>query len=173
MTSFSGCQIESFYVKVRTGFHETTLPITAEIFQIMQLTLLTLWQSRISPDASHLLSGSSDGSGYIWQVHLQQKLALMFQFTYSNNRVSWQMNKPDAAPITLNSHDGEVSAVAWYVSLESYSAGNQILYFTHKLLIFFLFVNLPWQVATRSRKVSNLFWWLHSKQKLQKSRILV
>lgn len=61
VTSFSGCRIESFYVK-----------------------------SKISPDASHLLSGSSDGTGYIWQ-----------------------MNKPDAAPITLNSHDGEVSAVAW------------------------------------------------------------
>ncbi|XP_030443416.2 uncharacterized protein LOC115665714 isoform X1 [Syzygium oleosum] len=61
VASFSGCRIESFYVK-----------------------------SKISPDASNLLSGSSDGTGYIWQ-----------------------MNKPDAAPITLNSHDGEVSAVAW------------------------------------------------------------
>lgn len=48
------------------------------------------------------------------------------------------MNKPDAAPITLNSHDGEVSAVDWYVSLESHSVGNQILYFIHKLLISFI-----------------------------------
>ncbi|KAJ6751589.1 hypothetical protein OIU85_002061 [Salix viminalis] len=61
MRSFSGCRIESFYVK-----------------------------SAISPDAAHILSGSSDGKAYIWQV-----------------------NKPDVDPITLNTHDGEVTAVDW------------------------------------------------------------
>ncbi|KAL5860528.1 hypothetical protein ACOSQ4_001824 [Xanthoceras sorbifolium] len=59
--SFSGCQIESFYVK-----------------------------SAISPDANHILSGSSDGNAYIWQV-----------------------NKPQVDPIMLKSHDGEVTAVDW------------------------------------------------------------
>ncbi|PKI75133.1 hypothetical protein CRG98_004468 [Punica granatum] len=59
--SFSGAQIESFYVK-----------------------------AAISPDANQLLSGSSDGNAYIWQV-----------------------NKPDTAPVSSNSHDGEVTAVAW------------------------------------------------------------
>ncbi|KAK2661693.1 hypothetical protein Ddye_000267 [Dipteronia dyeriana] len=59
--SFSGCQIESFYVK-----------------------------SAISPDADHILSGSSDGNAYIWQV-----------------------NKPQVDPIMLKSHDGEVTAVDW------------------------------------------------------------
>ncbi|EEF40951.1 denticleless protein homolog [Ricinus communis] len=59
--SFSGCRIESFYVK-----------------------------SAISPDATQILSGSTDGNAYIWQV-----------------------NKPEADPITLKSHDGEVTAVDW------------------------------------------------------------
>ncbi|KAK1568742.1 hypothetical protein Q3G72_028174 [Acer saccharum] len=59
--SFSGCQIESFYVK-----------------------------SAISPDADHILSGSSNGNAYIWQV-----------------------NKPQVDPIVLKSHDGEVTAVDW------------------------------------------------------------
>ncbi|WKA04355.1 hypothetical protein VitviT2T_022403 [Vitis vinifera] len=61
INSFSGCRIESFYVK-----------------------------STISPDAAHILSGSSDGSAYIWQV-----------------------NKPLADPILLKSHEGEVTAVDW------------------------------------------------------------
>ncbi|GAV70234.1 WD40 domain-containing protein [Cephalotus follicularis] len=59
--SFSGCRIDSFYVK-----------------------------SAISPDASHVLSGSSDGNAYIWEV-----------------------NKPKVQPIKLESHDGEVTAVDW------------------------------------------------------------
>ncbi|KAK9272145.1 hypothetical protein L1049_002516 [Liquidambar formosana] len=61
MKSFSGCRIESFYVK-----------------------------SAISPDAAHILSGSSDGNAYLWQV-----------------------NKPQVDPIKLKSHDGEVTAVDW------------------------------------------------------------
>ncbi|GLT31933.1 hypothetical protein SLA2020_066320 [Shorea laevis] len=59
--TFSGCQIGSFYVK-----------------------------SAISPDATHILSGSSDGNAYVWRV-----------------------NKPQAEPTTLRSHDGEVTAVDW------------------------------------------------------------
>ncbi|PQP96488.1 denticleless protein homolog [Prunus yedoensis var. nudiflora] len=61
MQSFSGCRIESFFVK-----------------------------SIISPDAAHILSGSSDGNAYIWQV-----------------------NKPQEDPVILKSHDGEVTAVDW------------------------------------------------------------
>ncbi|KAL2500079.1 Transducin/WD40 repeat-like superfamily protein [Abeliophyllum distichum] len=59
--TFSGGRIESFFVK-----------------------------SAISPDASHILSGSGDGNAYIWQV-----------------------SKPHMDPITLKSHDGEVTAVDW------------------------------------------------------------
>ncbi|OAY29502.1 hypothetical protein MANES_15G150000v8 [Manihot esculenta] len=59
--SFSGCRIESFFVK-----------------------------SVISPDATQILSGSSDGNAYIWQV-----------------------NKSNTDPITLKTHDGEVTAVDW------------------------------------------------------------
>ncbi|KAG2714619.1 hypothetical protein I3760_03G036200 [Carya illinoinensis] len=59
LRSFSGCRIESFYVK-----------------------------SAISPDATHIISGSSDGNAYIWQV-----------------------NKPHEDPFALKSHDGEVTAV--------------------------------------------------------------
>ncbi|KAG9129285.1 hypothetical protein Leryth_015667 [Lithospermum erythrorhizon] len=59
--TFSGCSIESFFVK-----------------------------SAISPDAAHILSGSSDGNAYVWQVQ-----------------------KPNADPIVLKSHDGEVTAVDW------------------------------------------------------------
>ncbi|CAI9111477.1 OLC1v1011705C1 [Oldenlandia corymbosa var. corymbosa] len=59
--TFSGCRISSFFVK-----------------------------SAISPDAAHMLSGSSDGNAYIWQV-----------------------NKPQADPVILKSHDGEVTAVDW------------------------------------------------------------
>ncbi|CAK9322544.1 unnamed protein product [Citrullus colocynthis] len=59
--SFSGCQIDSFFVK-----------------------------SAISPDASYLLSGSTDGNAHVWQV-----------------------DKPHEDPITLTKHSGEVSAVDW------------------------------------------------------------
>ncbi|XP_038905419.1 denticleless protein homolog [Benincasa hispida] len=59
--SFSGCQIDSFFVK-----------------------------SAISPDASYLLSGSTDGNAHVWQV-----------------------DKPHEDPITLTKHNGEVSAVDW------------------------------------------------------------
>ncbi|KAG7022711.1 Denticleless protein-like protein, partial [Cucurbita argyrosperma subsp. argyrosperma] len=46
--------------------------------------------SVISPDASYLLSGSTDGNAHIWQV-----------------------DKPHEDPITLTKHNGEVSAVDW------------------------------------------------------------
>ncbi|XVE67875.1 hypothetical protein DITRI_Ditri09bG0023100 [Diplodiscus trichospermus] len=61
MQTFSGCQIESFYVK-----------------------------AAISPDADHILSGSSNGKAHIWKV-----------------------NKPQAEPIILRSHHGEVTAIDW------------------------------------------------------------
>ncbi|XP_077242745.1 transducin/WD40 repeat-like superfamily protein [Tasmannia lanceolata] len=59
--TFYGSQIKSFYVK-----------------------------SAISPDAAHILSGSSDGNAYIWQV-----------------------KKPKVGPVVLKGHEGEVSAVDW------------------------------------------------------------
>ncbi|XP_027359479.1 denticleless protein homolog [Abrus precatorius] len=64
LRSFSGCRIESFFVK-----------------------------SAISPDASHIVSGSSDGNAYVWQV-----------------------DKPLEEPTILKSHDGEVTAVDWCCS---------------------------------------------------------
>ncbi|KZV43410.1 denticleless proteinA-like [Dorcoceras hygrometricum] len=59
--TFSGGRIESFFVK-----------------------------AAISPNAAHILSGSSDGNAYIWQV-----------------------NDPHLDPIILEGHDGEVTAVDW------------------------------------------------------------
>ncbi|XP_057983450.1 uncharacterized protein LOC131168188 [Malania oleifera] len=59
--SFSGCRIESFFVK-----------------------------STISPDAAHILGGSSDGNAYIWQV-----------------------DKPKADPVVLEGHGEEVTTVDW------------------------------------------------------------
>ncbi|KAL2929288.1 Denticleless protein-like protein [Bienertia sinuspersici] len=61
ISSFSGCQIGSFYIK-----------------------------STISPDASHILSGSSDRNAYIWQVE-----------------------NPNQDPISLTRHEKEVTAVDW------------------------------------------------------------
>ncbi|KAH9605325.1 hypothetical protein KSS87_022453, partial [Heliosperma pusillum] len=49
-----------------------------------------LLQASISPDATHLLSGSGDGNAYIWQV-----------------------NNPDRDPMALASHEKEVTAVDW------------------------------------------------------------
>ncbi|KAI3503475.1 hypothetical protein L1887_31918 [Cichorium endivia] len=59
--SFKGCDISTFFVK-----------------------------SKLSPDAGHILSGSSDGNAYVWQV-----------------------NNPSALPIKLEGHNGEVTAVDW------------------------------------------------------------
>ncbi|XP_076885128.1 uncharacterized protein LOC143534551 [Bidens hawaiensis] len=59
--SFKGCDIGTFFVK-----------------------------SKLSPDAGHILGGSSDGLAYVWQV-----------------------NKPQADPIKLEGHEGEVTAVDW------------------------------------------------------------
>ncbi|CAH2045156.1 unnamed protein product [Thlaspi arvense] len=61
LQSFSGCRIDSFFVR-----------------------------TMISPDAEHILSGSSDGNAYIWQV-----------------------NKPQEDPTVLKGHDYEVTAVDW------------------------------------------------------------
>ncbi|WVZ15258.1 hypothetical protein V8G54_012824 [Vigna mungo] len=61
LKSFSGCRIESFFVK-----------------------------SAISPDASNIVSGSSDGNVYVWKV-----------------------DKPLEDPTILKTHDGEVTAVNW------------------------------------------------------------
>ncbi|KAI5665488.1 hypothetical protein M9H77_15341 [Catharanthus roseus] len=47
-------------------------------------------KSALSPDGAHILGGSSDGNAYIWQV-----------------------KRPELDPITLGSHDGEVTAVDW------------------------------------------------------------
>ncbi|XP_020574066.1 denticleless protein homolog B isoform X1 [Phalaenopsis equestris] len=58
---FNGSKITSFYVK-----------------------------SAISPDGSHILSGSGDGNAYIWRV-----------------------NKPESVPFSLKGHEKEVTAVAW------------------------------------------------------------
>lgn len=44
----------------------------------------------ISPDGEYILSGSSDGNAYIWQV-----------------------NKPQVDPTILKGHDSEVTAVDW------------------------------------------------------------
>ncbi|CAG7872635.1 unnamed protein product, partial [Brassica rapa] len=59
--SFSGCRIDSFFIR-----------------------------TMISPDGEHILSGSSDGDAYIWQV-----------------------NKPHVDPTVLKGHDKEVTAVDW------------------------------------------------------------
>ncbi|KAJ8432151.1 hypothetical protein Cgig2_006853 [Carnegiea gigantea] len=61
ISSFTGSQIGSFFVK-----------------------------AAISPDASHILSGSGDGNAYIWQVR-----------------------HPHKDPIALTSHEKEVTAVNW------------------------------------------------------------
>ncbi|RZB45840.1 Denticleless protein-like isoform C [Glycine soja] len=47
-------------------------------------------KSAISPDASNIVSGSSDGNAYVWKV-----------------------DKPLEDPTILKSHDGEVTAVDW------------------------------------------------------------
>ncbi|CAN6861703.1 unnamed protein product, partial [Brassica oleracea] len=59
--SFSGCRIDSFFVR-----------------------------TMISSDGEYILSGSSDGNAYIWQV-----------------------NKPQVDPTILKGHDSEVTAVDW------------------------------------------------------------
>ncbi|KAF2553634.1 hypothetical protein F2Q68_00036391 [Brassica cretica] len=59
--SFSGCRIDSFFIR-----------------------------TMISLDGEHILSGSSDGNAYIWQV-----------------------NKPHVDPTVLKGHDKEVTAVDW------------------------------------------------------------
>ncbi|XP_074310893.1 uncharacterized protein LOC141646824 [Silene latifolia] len=61
ISSFTGGQIGSFFVK-----------------------------ASISPDATHLLSGSGDGNAYMWQV-----------------------NNPHRDPMALASHEKEVTAVDW------------------------------------------------------------
>lgn len=58
---YTGSKIESFFVK-----------------------------SAISPDGTHILSGSSDGSVYLWQV-----------------------DRPENGPIVLKGHEGEATSVDW------------------------------------------------------------
>ncbi|KAF4381600.1 hypothetical protein F8388_021228 [Cannabis sativa] len=88
--SFSGCRIETFFVKVRVAI--TVIPFVNESRMLVYLPSFISsmqLQSSISPDATSILCGSSDGNAYMWKV-----------------------NKPQEDPIRL-SHDGEVTAVDW------------------------------------------------------------
>ncbi|GMH06775.1 hypothetical protein Nepgr_008615 [Nepenthes gracilis] len=67
-----------------------TRNLRAQVTQTCPHSEWEVQMSAISPDASHMLSGSTDGKTYIWQV-----------------------NKPEADPIALTSHEGEVTAVDW------------------------------------------------------------
>lgn len=69
LRSFSGCRIESFFVKVRI------VPVTLDFLH--SVSVLTpdfspIWcvqfQSAISPDASNIVCGSSDGRARVWKV---------------------------------------------------------------------------------------------------------
>lgn len=66
LKSFTGCRIESFFVKVRVVLLNLcsmySISVTYIFYLIVQL------QSAISPDATHIVSGSSDGNAYVWQV---------------------------------------------------------------------------------------------------------
>ncbi|CAN0924530.1 Denticleless protein homolog [Linum grandiflorum] len=88
--SFTGCRIESFFVK-----------------------------SAISPDASCILSGSSDRNAYLWQV-----------------------GKPHMDPTILKGHEGEVTAVDWCQSDEGKIATSAddftVLYPIYNLLYLYL-----------------------------------
>ncbi|MQM04839.1 hypothetical protein Taro_037644 [Colocasia esculenta] len=95
MKTFTGCKIGSFYVKVNSdmsGHIFTILSMLSE-FTSSSFTYMIpvmLLQSAISPDAAHILSGSSDGNAYIWRVR-----------------------RPEANPVRLKGHEGEVTAVDW------------------------------------------------------------
>lgn len=73
---YTGSKIESFFVKVSewpSGVF-TSLKYTKELlmFSLIIVCSVTLklytMQSAISPDGTHILGGSSDGSVYLWQV---------------------------------------------------------------------------------------------------------
>ncbi|TYH64471.1 hypothetical protein ES332_D07G269800v1 [Gossypium tomentosum] len=61
-----------------------------QTFSGCQIVFLCEGIFSISPDADHILSGSSNGNAHIWKV-----------------------NKPQAEPIILRNHHGEVTAVDW------------------------------------------------------------
>ncbi|TQE03022.1 hypothetical protein C1H46_011386 [Malus baccata] len=79
MQAFTGCRIETFFVK-----------------------------SVISPDAAHVVSGSSDGNAYIWQRYCYW--SWIENDTIGNAN---QLNKPREDPVVLKGHDREVTAVDW------------------------------------------------------------
>ncbi|KAH9324778.1 hypothetical protein KI387_004956, partial [Taxus chinensis] len=66
LKSFAGHELDSFYIK-----------------------------ACFSPDGTHILSGSSDGNAFLWQV-----------------------DKPEASPVKLSGHLREVTAVDWYYSVK-------------------------------------------------------
>lgn len=82
------------------------------------LTSMMQLQSALSPDASHILGGSSDGNAYIWQVwYLSKRSFIWICFCIGMNLISCvnQVNKPRTDPITMKGHNGEVTAVDWYI----------------------------------------------------------
>ena len=67
--SFSGCDIGTFFVKVSIVFNcHTSVNCCPCFLMITQWFSCLILQSKLSPDAGHILSGSSDGSAYVWQV---------------------------------------------------------------------------------------------------------
>lgn len=75
----------------------------------------------ISPDGEHILSGSSDGDAYIWQVWILCRVVWHF-FSYKSmiqelsmlkEELQFQVNKPHVDPTVLKGHDKEVTAVDW------------------------------------------------------------
>ena len=82
MRAFSGHKSSSFYIK-----------------------------TALSGDGRHLLSGSSCGRGFLWEVWL----ALYDDVI---DELSNQVARPEAPPLTLCGHSAEVTAVDWSPTLD-------------------------------------------------------
>lgn len=121
--SFSGCRIDSFFIRVITPLSSIFPSITLDLISNIFHTLTHLWnlalQTMISSDGEHILSGSGDGNAYIWQVwilcHIYFYKSMVQELPMLKEPLQFQVNKPHVDPTILKGHDNEVTAVDWYV----------------------------------------------------------
>lgn len=149
--SFSGCFIESFFIKVSCFWaHVLVVPLANCWSSLIHvLTSMRQLQSALSPDASHILGGSSDGNAYIWQVwYLSKRSFIWICFCIGMNLISCvnQVNKPQADPITMKGHNGEVTAVDWYIFFSQayfkFPSHKHVRKFPKPIFLFFAGANL-------------------------------
>lgn len=127
-----------------------------------------LWlQSAISPDAAHILSGSSDGNAYIWQVHVF-RIPFLFLVLITLNSITIQLCNAGGQTSYESYHFenpwwwSHSCRLVWLSTSYHFYFYFKFLLAILQILIIFLVTGLL-QESFRDGEGGNLLRWFHSK----------